>query len=141
MVGEVAAEEEAFEVGLQEVGGRDQLHRGDADEIAPVSLVPRHLHLGQRLELAAEAAVLHPRALGDAALLAELAGEEGDDPVAVVQIPDVEDQRLGGLQAHLPHPSTALPSRRMALIEAKTPNATPNSAEDPNGDLGFGVVV
>ncbi len=100
VVGEVAAEQDAFEVRLQAMDRPHQVDPGDPHQVAPLLLEPGDLHLGERLQLAGEAAVAGARAPRHAALLAALAGQEGDDPVAVVQVADVQHQGLRGVQAH-----------------------------------------
>src|SRR6202035_4144328 len=98
VVGQVAAGQDAVQVFLQPMGRPHELHGGDPAEIAPFFLEPCDLHLGQRLELAAEAAVLGPRPGCDPLLLSPLTGEEGDDAVPVVKIEDVQDEGFGGEQ-------------------------------------------
>src|SRR6185436_166430 len=128
VVGQIAAQEDAVQVFLQAVGRTDRLDGRDADELASFLLEPGDLHLGERLQLSREPAVLGPRPLRHALLLAVLAGEEGHDPVAVVQVQDVEEQSFGGDQAHggLPNgtgagaPGSGAPADRMAPARSGT---------------------
>src|SRR6185369_8986367 len=86
--------------GLQPVRRTDQVDGAHAHQIAVLLLEPLEMHLRQRLELARETAVLAARALRHATLLPVLAGEEGDDAVAVVELGDIEEQGFTGEQAH-----------------------------------------
>ena len=74
-----------------------------AHQVAVVALEPGRLHLGERLQLAGEAAIAPLGAAGGTALGAVVAGEEMDQTVALLKIDHLQDQRLVGKGAHARH--------------------------------------
>jgi hypothetical protein len=70
------------------------------DELIPFLLVVDDARLGHRLERPGERALRAPRAAREAALLAAVARQEGDDAVRLAQRVRAEDERVRGVEAH-----------------------------------------
>src|ERR1700720_601548 len=100
VIGEVTAEQDAFEVRLQAMDRPHQLDRGDAHQVASRLLEPGDQRLAEGLQLAGEAAVPGTRAARHAALLAALARQEGDDAIAFGEVADIQQDGFRGMQEH-----------------------------------------